>query len=32
VAVPPIVVFGADTKPGNVTLLTGELIASGAGP
>ena len=28
----PIVVFGADTEPGNVTLLSGELIASGAGP
>ena len=28
----PIVVFGADTEPGKVTLLSGELIASGAGP
>jgi hypothetical protein len=28
----PIVVFGADTEAGRVTLLSGELIASGAGP
>jgi hypothetical protein len=28
----PIVVFGADTEPGKVTLLSGELIAGGGGP
>jgi hypothetical protein len=28
----PIVVFGADTDPGKVTLLSGELIAGGGGP
>jgi hypothetical protein len=28
----PIVVFGADTEPGEVTLLSGELIASARGP